>query len=308
MDIPCFYGLRSWNAWKRLTPDNLRRYRTTPQQNWSEKHVLDVSSYTDLFKVVAFLTVMNKTRRLAFRGQDQDLEPTPTLLRGTWKRATNRQAVDLVAHRDEYWEQLPEACARVTTVLKGRLPRHRPFEHFEQRPELRVAPWSVLQHYELWPTPLLDLTTSLRVAASFALGLPTSRKEGFLYVFALNEPKSDVMRLRVDTRDVAIRLSAVCPPDTLRPHLQEAILVGNPNFQKVDLDKIDPDGASTSPVRDRLVARFRLIDAGTTQDGFWLPDFPKHTKDSLFPRPDEIRESLVNAMKYRTEAGRLVIG
>ena len=189
------------------------------------------------------------------------------------------------------------ACSKVARVLRGRLPRHRPFEHFQQRPELRVAPWSVLQHYELWPTPLLDLTMSLRVAASVALGLPDAHDEGFVYVFALEEPTSDVMLLGAETRSAAIRLSAVCPPDTLRPHLQQGILIGNPNFSETDLQVW-----ATSPVRDRLVAKFRLVDRGS----FWGRDFPKHTATSLLPGGD-VRHSLVNAMNYRTDSGLLSI-
>ena len=84
-----------------------------------------------------------------------------------------------------------------------------------------MAPWSLVQHYELWPTPLLDVTTSLRAATSFALGVAVRRDEGFVYVFALDDIEGDVMELDPRSRFAAVRLSAVCPPSTIRPHLQE---------------------------------------------------------------------------------------
>jgi hypothetical protein len=33
----------------------------------------------------------------------------------------------------------------------------------------KEAVWAIAQHYELWPTPLIDITQNLRTAASFAL-------------------------------------------------------------------------------------------------------------------------------------------
>jgi FRG domain len=227
-----FYGIRSWCAWTKHAPVDLKPAMSTPTRDWMDNDVLDVDSYFDLVKVIAFFSVMNKIHTLAFRGQALDQEPMATLCRDSWRRPTDGGTEDLSAARFHYWEQLNDACERVSGVLKGRLPRHRPFEWFRARPELRVAPWSVIQHHELWPTPMLDLTTSPRVAASFALALPHPRREGFLYVFALPDPRSDVMRLRSTTREVAVRLSAVCPPETLRPHLQEGVLVGNPKLRQ----------------------------------------------------------------------------
>ena len=52
---------------------------------------------------------------------------------------------------------------------------------------MREAKSAVTQHYGFWPTPLIDLTSSLWVAASFAL---KARQDdtvirGFLYVVGM---------------------------------------------------------------------------------------------------------------------------
>ncbi len=51
----------------------------------------------------------------------------------------------------------------------------------------RYVQWSILQHYEVIPTPLLDVTHSLRVACSFAQLAGT---DPTCYVYVLGFPYS----------------------------------------------------------------------------------------------------------------------
>ena len=246
---------------------------------------------------------MNKTSFLLFRGQSKDREPTPTLMRERWAHPTTGKLLSMTldADREHYWDGLSRATEIVAMRLKGQLPRHRPFEQYTTRPWLRVAPWSVIQHYELWPTPFLDLTSSLRVAASFALGVHNAPTGGFLYVIAIQKVVSDVMRqIGVDTDLTVVRLSSVCPPGTQRPHLQEGHLIGNPNFKTEDLGQMP-----VSPIVDRMVAKFHVLDS---PPGFWDPvDFPRHSWVSMLP-DDETSESLKSAMAYFMKNGRLQLG
>src|SRR5439155_19922418 len=48
----------------------------------------------------------------------------------------------------------------------------------------RYMQWSILQHYEVVATPLLDITHSLRVACSFAQ-LRSADPKCYVYVFGL---------------------------------------------------------------------------------------------------------------------------
>lgn len=302
-ELMTFYGLRSLREWRGSSPEDLRQTKAAPTADWVENDVLDVTSYRDLFRVVAFLNVMNKRHQLVFRGQSCDLEPTPTLLRGEWTSPRNG-TFGVAADRAYYAAALDTACDRATRVLldKG-LPRHRPFETYGSNPERRVAPWAVVQHYELWPTPLVDLTTSLRVAATFALGVPDHHGSGYVYVFAMRGVVSDVMRISKQSRFAAVRLSAVCPPTTERPHLQEGLLAGDPSFG------LHAEVAtSRSSLLDRLVAKFRLVDRRpNNRSAFWDRDFPRHSSRSLLPH-DDIRDALVSEMRYRVVNRRLELG
>ncbi len=59
--------------------------------------------------------------------------------------------------------------------------------NIEGRKELerkKYIQWSILQHYEVTDTPLIDITQSLKVACSFAQ-LDNENSEAFVYVFGL---------------------------------------------------------------------------------------------------------------------------
>jgi FRG domain len=73
----------------------------------------------------------------------------------------------------------------------------------------REAVWAVSQHYDVWPTPLIDVTTNLRIAASFALW--AGRAEGQLYMVALT-PSTNSVTFDADQHIVLARLQAVCTP------------------------------------------------------------------------------------------------
>ncbi|MCY4725916.1 FRG domain-containing protein [Nocardioides sp. STR2] len=302
------YGVKTWRAWETSKPAYLGATKQFPREiedMWTHT----VHSFRQLFRVVAFLNVMNKNTTLLFRGQTQDLEPRPTLLRDTWAVPGSQSRVDLTIDRDYYWAQLGPLSGLMRQLLAGELPRHAPFDGFQQRDgmRLRIAPWAVIQHYELWPTPLIDLTSSLRVAATFALGA-RGRNEGYVFVYDVADIVTDLMDLvprpnrEPLSEPITCRLSAVCPPQMDRPHLQEGFLIGNSQFtRKHLLDKANPYLA------DRFVAKFHLVDEKKSgRSSFWNPDFPKHRRGSLLPRAadDDFKGVLDSAITHEIVEGR----
>lgn len=301
------YGVKSWLSWCKCSPDNLRPTKQTPAEIW-DAGPYNVGSFQELFRIVSFLNLMNKGDRLLFRGQVSDFPPRPTILRETWNVPGQNKSVKLSLDRAYYWTQLASLCDQVAEMLQGKLPRYRPFTNYKLREDLRVAPWAVIQHYELWPTPLLDLTSSLRVAASFALGLPKRRREGFVYVFAAPNIADDLFKMDKARDSLTFRLSAVCPPIAARPHLQEGYLTGNGHFQEEHLGQ-----TQESPAADWLVAKLRLRDhhrffVGSSQN-FWTRDFPRHTANSLLPtaQSDDLLRLFRQRLGHRIKGGRAVI-
>jgi FRG domain len=118
----------------------------------------------------------------------------------------------------------------------------------------RILRWSILQHYEICKTPLLDVTHSLRIAASFASD--NDADEGF--VFVLGVPNlSGAVTASAEAGIQIIRLSSVCPPLAVRPHIQEGYLLGE-YPEMGGLDQKQHYKAYEIDFGRRLIAKFRF--------------------------------------------------
>lgn len=210
---------------------------------------LAAGSYTELVDIVSFLSIMNKRHTLYFRGQASNWPLRPTAFRPIWTslNGTRHSIPNDPAVLQEIWDHLNGPIASIVLSACDGLPMPR-------RATLRMfreAVWAVAQHYELWPTPLIDITPSLRVAASFALwgGQPS----GYLYVAAL-PPSTNSVTFDADQHVVLARLQAVCPPVAKRPHYQDGFLVGRFPFMSPNPNQIDKDPAGgVRPEFDHLI-------------------------------------------------------
>lgn len=227
-----------------------------------------VLNYLDLAKKIAELQYRNRDYVLLFRGQPNDYKnrKSNSSLRPTMFRAANHASNSLEI-RNRY-DRLREAehlfLARYNHLGADRIKRY------------QLIRWAILQHYEVCDTPLLDVTTSIRIAASFAsLG---DTKEAFIY--ALGVPNlSGAVTASAEASVTTIRLASVCPPDAVRPHIQEGYLLGEyPEIgtwdQKRQYENYETDFGL------RLVAKFRF-----NPHNFWNADrnFPQVTRAALYP-------------------------
>ena len=306
------YGLFAFEEWRERNnarSDTRLDLRDTRESSGCPRlPTLPVSSFAALVTVISYLTVMNKRRTLLFRGQTQDFpRMVPALYRDVWPHwgEPGPPPVPIAGAREYFWDTLTEVEARVLAVLwEEGLPRWRHVKF------TRPAKWAVIQHYDLWPTPLLDFSTSLRVAASFAFGLDPNASRGWLYVIGARSIRSDLMPLQtpedsspvgnhfdpadkeeLDAEMLTIRLNAVCPPSTVRPHLQEGVLIGHYPLDPPALTRVDAHDAGSV-----VVAKIELVNDG----GFWSRDFPIHTEASLLPTDehDPLAARLRAAMHY----------
>lgn len=305
------YGTYAFAEWERRRREGavelMRDLRDTREKSGRPRSPspMVVDSFIRLVDVVAFLAVMNKTLTLLYRGQTARHPLLPTLYRSDWlppgRGQQSRVAID-GGERLHYWATLETVEPLVFEVLFAEgLPRWR---HLKGR---RPARWAVIQHYGLWPTPLLDFTTSLRVGASFAFGLDRRASEGFLSVVGVRGVRSDLMPLKRDDAHerkagvLAIRLNSVCPPSAMRPHLQYGVLVGRYPFE--------PPSAADVRINDAapiVIATLKLVNDGS----FWSRDFPIHRVGSLLPteRRDQLSRRLRGSVRYRREpSGRITV-
>jgi hypothetical protein len=232
-----------------------------------------VTSFLDLAKKVAELQFRNRDFVLLFRGQQSDYRNhmgntslKPTLFRSIQGGKKNPPH-GILERRFEILEngerELVRLYADADLVGLERMRRH------------RILRWSLLQHYEVCDTPLLDVTHSLRIAASFA-SVDDSDKA---YIYVLGVPNlSGAVTASAESGLQIIRLASVCPPAAVRPHIQEGYLLGvYPDIADLALKMNYRDYEIDFGLR--LVAKF-VFNPKT----FWKKDmFPKVPKNALYP-------------------------
>ena len=246
-----------------------------------------VGSYLELATKIAELQFRNKSHVLMFRGQHGDFRNRqhntsikPGLFRPAAKGKNPGPA--LLAKR---FASLKLAEERLIEAY-----RQQGFLGLDRILRTRVLRWAILQHYEVCPTPLLDVTHSLRIAASFAaLGNPSDRA----YIYVLGIPNlSGGITASSEAGIQTIRLSSVCPPQALRPHIQEGYLLG----EYPELDTYEQNNRYAAYEIDfglRLVAKFYFHPVE-----FWNnPSFPQIPKDALYPNADDPLYQMAQGLK-----------
>ena len=231
-----------------------------------------IETYRDLVEQVANLSYINKEYLLFFRGQKKD-----------HKKANSRKSTfyptiyrDYLSEKEKKYrfDTLNIACKKLVALFNE--------NNIEGRKELerkKYIQWSILQHYEVTDTPLIDITQSLKVACSFAQ-LDNENSEAFVYVFGL---PYYINRISYNSEQdlVNIRLLSISPPKALRPYFQEGFLVGTEDITYNygnDKDELD--------LNNRLIAKFKIPN----NTEFWGSEFKKIPKEALYPSKDQIAE------------------
>ncbi|OZI26503.1 hypothetical protein CAL26_04040 [Bordetella genomosp. 9] len=244
------------------------------RQDYRKADAYPVSSYFDLATRIAELQFHNRDHILLFRGQAADhrnragyTSLKPTILRGN-------------GGKNPSLDELRKRYARLTAAEKILAEEYlgAGFLGLERVGRHGMVRWAILQHYEICATPLLDVTHSLRVAASFASH--DARNEA--YVFVVGVPYlSGGITVSAESGLQTIRLSSVCPPSAARPHLQEGYLLG----EYPEMSGIGQKALYLHHEMDfgrRLVAKFRFDPRQ-----FWKGhSFPIVGKHELYPSSD----------------------
>lgn len=239
-----------------------------------------IDTFTALLGEVAWLSSMYPHQWLFFRGQATDYvnrNGSSTLYPSIY-RGEQLSRAEVVARFDV----LESACSHLIEQLSGLTKRS--YADLKRR---KLIQWSVLQHYEICLTPLLDVTQSLRVACSFAIRRSTT-SSGFVYILALPFVRN---RISIDSEEdiVNVRLLSICPPEAKRPHFQEGFVIGTPDVMT------DYDNKSELDFNRRLVAKFEI----PVGQEFWgdgsdaIPEYLLYPENDLvLDRSMEIRDSI----------------
>ena len=248
-----------------------------------------IHSYEDLLSKISALNFYNSSLQIVFRGQDRDYysngnkgKPVRSNLYPSLLRSLPMEQ----AKRREKIKERIEKLTKAEDLLKARLKDGYIHRH-------RLVRWAILQHYEVCSTPLLDVTSSLQTAVSFALS--NGGKEGFLYAIGLPH-QSGPLSVSIESMTQLVDLSKLCPPAAARPHYQHGLLVGDYPTGLDTNDLVSRAPKVSANFSCRLLSKFHLKNT----DG-WVGKhfFPTPTailypndRDTWYPVLADIKEEI----------------
>lgn len=233
---------------------------------------LPISNYRRLVEQIAEVTLYNREYEMFYRGQNNDYKdkngktiiypricrPERNLDKSYKKRI---QSITIEKRYNSILDFIDSTTSKANSLD----------EYY----------FSLIQHYELMPTPLIDITQSLRVAATFAL---RNSNIGYLYVFGLPYPNGSISHF-IDQNIVLVKLQNVCPTDALRPRYQEGFMIGKYPFMQTK--------EAVDNLARRLVAKFLL---NNESGNFWDKYFQPLPEEILYPQNDSFGISLKQKM------------
>lgn len=257
-----------------------------------------VDTFSELQIHMAQLSCLNESYVLYYRGQKSDYTADPKSRKSSFYPTIYRGKLTPDV-KELRWRQLEYASNRLVEYLKET--KISSLKLIERKQMLQ---WSLLQHYEVVPTPLIDVTQSLRVACSFALlDNPEGEGEDHAYVYAFALPYVG-HRISVDSEHYLtnIRLLSIAPPEAHRPYYQEGFLIGEDYIQKEYAVKEELD------LNNRLIAKFTIPKKASFWDIEGIMD-----KSILYPESDiindictrireEVNRVFTNAIQYDISA------
>jgi hypothetical protein len=229
-----------------------------------------IETFDELVRKIAHLSFENRDHLLFYRGQrrehlnrDGNSSLYPSIYRT--KNGENLSA-DMVRQRFKILDQASALLVKKFSELGLA-------NSFKELKKRKYIQWSILQHYEVCDTPLLDLTQSIRVACSFALS--KGSEHGIFYVLGLPYFTNRIS-INSEYDIVNVRLINICPPQAMRPYFQEGYLVGT------DDASIDYEDRTEFDFKRRLIAKFKIPNT----KGFWGGQ--NSLENYLMPVDDEI--------------------
>ena len=242
-----------------------------------------VNSFRDLINQVALVTVNNRNYEMFYRGQSDDYLNNKGFY---YKDRKQKTTVLPSIFRPELKEDgLPKYSIRKKTIEERYNKLYSLINHINKTNKRKYRDeylMCLFQHYEILPTPLIDITQSLRVAATFAL---MKEQKGFVYVFGLPYPNQSISYF-VDYDIILLKLQNIVGVNALRPRYQEGYLVGNFPFSNI---KDAGDDLS-----NRMIAKFYVDN---TKNKFWDKHFLPMPKEVLFPPNDIVEKELKKHLK-----------
>ena len=233
-------------------------------------HSINIETFHDLIMEIAELSYKNPDVMLFYRGQNNNYIKTKyATLYPTIYRSNSEKDIKFGF----------EILEKTSTMLMTELEKDNNVdkEEIKELKKIKLLQYSILQHYEVCKTPLLDLTQSIKVACSFAI-LDNKNNTGYIYVLGMPYVNG---RISVDSEDYItnVRLLSISSSSSKRPFFQEGYLVQTEFASNADIEKGELD------FNRRIVAIYKFKNTKT----FWGSERPIE-RENLYPEEDTMKD------------------
>lgn len=237
------------------------------------RNIIEIETFHDLIMEIAELSYKNPDVMLFYRGQNnnyvkskktQNATLYPTIYRSNGEKDIKFE-----------FDILEQASSTLMKDLENNSSVDK--EEIKELKKIKLLQYSILQHYEVCKTPLLDLTQSIKVACSFAI-LDNKDKTGYIYVLGMPYVNG---RISVDSEDYItnVRLLSISSSSSKRPFFQEGYLVQTEFASNADIEKGELD------FNRRIVAIYKFKNTKT----FWGSERPIE-RENLYPEEDTMKD------------------
>lgn len=271
--------MKAYNVKKENLTERILKVVDRDIQSVREKAV-DVETYNDLIMEVADLSIKNPGVVLFFRGQQEiyRAKKYATLYPSIFRNKKDKVMSD--------FNKLEIA----SNLLKGMIGDYKDGYNQNEINEIQnieLLRHSLLQHYEICGTPLLDVSQSLKVACSFALSNNKGErvKDGYIFVLALPYVNGRIT-VNYDEYITNIRLLSIGTSISKRPYFQEGYMV------RSIYDVFDYDTKEEYDFKNRLLAIYHIKN----NKKFWGSEHILE-KDQLYPMKDSMKEIAADITK-----------
>ncbi len=252
---------------KDIYPYSEKDSRTV--RSFVRSSTIKVETFHDLIMEIAELSYKNPDVMLFYRGQNNNfVKKKYSTLYPSIYRSDNAENIKF-----EF-----EILENATSILLKELEKNSgvDVDELKEIKKIKLLQYSILQHYEVCNTPLLDVTQSLKVACSFAI-LDNKDSIGYIYVLGLPYITG---RISVDSEDYItnVRLLSISCSSSKRPFFQEGYLVQTEFTSDSDINKGELD------FNRRIVAIYEFEN----NKKFWGSENPI-SKDNLYPIEDKMK-------------------
>ncbi|WP_187102951.1 FRG domain-containing protein [Fusobacterium polymorphum] len=239
---------------------------------------IKIPTFHDLIMEIAELSYKNPDVMLFYRGQNSNyIKKKYSTLYPTIYRPNNEKDIKFE------FEILENSSNELLQELEKN--DNVDGEELKDIKKIKLLQYSILQHYEVCKTPLLDVTQSLKVACSFAI-LDNKNNTGYIYVLGLPYITG---RISVDSEDYItnVRLLSISCSSSKRPFFQEGYLVQTEFVSDTNIEKGELD------FNRRIVAIYEFKN----NKKFWSSENPI-SKDDLYP-PEDTMKNICERIKSK---------